>query len=644
MENPHISVEKSSLSEKDLEMLTSMSTVQERINTNVSEIMESPYVKEKKGVFSHEDYQDMFDINGAMKVAELDTLGKLSKDYLTQREGRFFTKNNKHLLRGPRYIVAIDPNLSVPQKLEIYKQDYLDGDDLLKTIKTLPEKQYKELSPILDYMKNSVVTLYNAYTQKEKLGEYKLDNPAYQNTRENMVNYMRKIVSSYYLSLVDELRLEDIHELVIDSNRDLMQSLITDLHNNFKDYTFSSRFIVRPEASHPLVNLGVSYLATKRYPNIDTVVGFPSGSTEVACATADMYQHDVNKDVDLILFPFSLHSVKKQFKDISIEADHKQFFQKNKALLNDKEILLIDDNSSTGRKMKEAHDTILQSTKPSGIMYAVAEADIIRSQLNAENVRRTHIAHPDLYNMSIGLLPVSRRIEPKHDLREIKENKQLADYYLEKSEKTSTLNERVKFEVFADGVKNSVEDTLENEPSGNVIDSFHDTFLSNFYPVSVELDGVRYPTVEHAYQRAKFELDDIKNLAQDKKEEIQELLARKGFNRKVEDFSTIFLDADIKPGAIKKVADLLRTYGLVQKNWDDKRVDIMIDLLMQKYQNPDLAKQLQETGDKTLVEGNSWNDTYWGVVDNRGGNMLGRILMNIREKLNSGDIETFQSA
>lgn len=28
-------------------------------------------------------------------------------------------------------------------------------------------------------------------------------------------------------------------------------------------------------------------------------------------------------------------------------------------------------------------------------------------------------------------------------------------------------------------------------------------FLSNFWPAVVELDGIRYPTVEHAYQAAK---------------------------------------------------------------------------------------------------------------------------------------------
>lgn len=37
------------------------------------------------------------------------------------------------------------------------------------------------------------------------------------------------------------------------------------------------------------------------------------------------------------------------------------------------------------------------------------------------------------------------------------------------------------------------------------IDSFQgqDRFLSNFYPAAVILDGITYPTVEHAYQAAK---------------------------------------------------------------------------------------------------------------------------------------------
>src|SRR6185503_14597055 len=41
--------------------------------------------------------------------------------------------------------------------------------------------------------------------------------------------------------------------------------------------------------------------------------------------------------------------------------------------------------------------------------------------------------------------------------------------------------------------------------SMNNIDSFKDEyrFLSNFYPAPVQFDGIRFPTVEHAYQFAR---------------------------------------------------------------------------------------------------------------------------------------------
>lgn len=202
----------------------------------------------------------------------------------------------------------------------------------------------------------------------------------------------------------------------------------------------------------------------------------------------------------------------------------------------------------------------------------------------------------------------------------------------------------IKSEIFLDLERNPIEKVLSEVPSENSIGSFQDTFLSNFQPVPVEMDGITYPTVEHAYQRAKFDIDALATLSQERREEVLALLSERGFPRTVEQLPTIFSDPEIKPGTIKRVADLLRTYDLVGENWDDKRVDSMIDLLMQKYQHPDLARQLQATGEKVLIEGNTWDDTFWGVTDNKGRNMLGRIVMNIREKLNNGEIKTLQTA
>jgi predicted NAD-dependent protein-ADP-ribosyltransferase YbiA (DUF1768 family) len=46
-----------------------------------------------------------------------------------------------------------------------------------------------------------------------------------------------------------------------------------------------------------------------------------------------------------------------------------------------------------------------------------------------------------------------------------------------------------------------------------------------------------------------------------------------------------------------------------------------------------LRERLLATKNMMLIEGNDWHDTYWGVCLGRGQNMLGKILMSVREEL-----------
>lgn len=60
----------------------------------------------------------------------------------------------------------------------------------------------------------------------------------------------------------------------------------------------------------------------------------------------------------------------------------------------------------------------------------------------------------------------------------------------------------------------------------------------------------------------------------------------------------------------------------------------MQDILEAKFDKElPLAEMLLATGDEELVEGNHWNDTFWGVYRGKGRNELGKILMRIRENL-----------
>jgi ribA/ribD-fused uncharacterized protein len=127
-------------------------------------------------------------------------------------------------------------------------------------------------------------------------------------------------------------------------------------------------------------------------------------------------------------------------------------------------------------------------------------------------------------------------------------------------------------------------------------------FLSNFYPVSVPWGYFFYSSVEHAYQAAKCVRDD-------QKEAIRLLK---------------------KPGEAKRRG---RTVEL-RKDWDQVKLHVMHVLLSRKFADVALADKLVSTYPRELIEGNDWDDTYWGVDVNKGGeNHLGNLLMQVRVAL-----------
>lgn len=173
------------------------------------------------------------------------------------------------------------------------------------------------------------------------------------------------------------------------------------------------------------------------------------------------------------------------------------------------------------------------------------------------------------------------------------------------------------------------------------------TPLSNFYPVSVAHNGKTYPNVEAAFQAAKFpRLDNIPEAALKR---VTSVLEKEGLSYSRENIADLFTDATIDPAIqpkiAKKVAGILgdREYNLLRDDWRTVNLEIMMDLLVQKFRHPEMLKYLLGTGNKFLFEGNDWKDDFYGVVMENGvlvdgKNILGRALMNIREKLDSGEL------
>lgn len=126
-------------------------------------------------------------------------------------------------------------------------------------------------------------------------------------------------------------------------------------------------------------------------------------------------------------------------------------------------------------------------------------------------------------------------------------------------------------------------------------------FLSNFWPCVVELDGEKYPSVEHAYVAAKSVDKDVRRQ----------------------------VAGCVTPGDAKRLGRKIN----IREDWDDVKVQVMYSLLKQKFSKSPLKNWLLDTGVMCIEEGNTWGDTFWGVYRGKGKNTLGKLLMDIRKEI-----------
>ena len=97
---------------------------------------------------------------------------------------------------------------------------------------------------------------------------------------------------------------------------------------------------------------------------------------------------------------------------------------------------------------------------------------------------------------------------------------------------------------------------------------------------------------------------------------------------KLQEIMDVVIDENISN--LKKEGQKL----ILRPDWEDVKVVEMFLICENKFaQNPELKKLLLQTGEEILVEGNDWDDTFWGVCGGVGENKLGRILMMVRESM-----------
>ena len=146
----------------------------------------------------------------------------------------------------------------------------------------------------------------------------------------------------------------------------------------------------------------------------------------------------------------------------------------------------------------------------------------------------------------------------------------------------------------------------------NKINSFRNEyyFLSNFYEIPVIYKGITYQNTEAAFQAQKCKTDKEK-----------------------EEFSNLNASESKKLG--RRIS--------LRPDWEQIKVQEMKNIVLAKFeQNSDLREKLLATGHTYLEEGNTWGDKIWGTVNGNGRNLLGQILMEVREELREKEYPEFE--
>lgn len=142
--------------------------------------------------------------------------------------------------------------------------------------------------------------------------------------------------------------------------------------------------------------------------------------------------------------------------------------------------------------------------------------------------------------------------------------------------------------------------------------------FSNFHPIKIKYNKINFYTTEQIFMWEKALYFEDKEIAQ-----------------------KIMVTAE--PSECKRLGRQIKNFDA--DKWSIVSYDIMVNANYHKYsQNPILKDLLLETGDKTLVEASPF-DKIWGVglasfndeiLDEknwRGQNLLGKALMEVRDKI-----------
>lgn len=360
-------------------------------------------------------------------------------------------------LRGEGYYAVYDsenPNSEV--KLDGVVTDLVDGLEALSKVdrtEITSPRDYLLYLGLLDYLKAHSLTIYQGVTYYERLEMARLsklskryqdklktagtirsesisDNPSiplktpkefeeYQRNKQWSDLVGRKFTNMFYQAL---LGLD--HDTAIDIAQ--IQQIFRGLGEYIKTESAKgndlSKRLRYPEAQHPLVIALGAQEACRLYPDIDLIVGIPTGGTETSIVTQIIYGMMRPADTPspkLVQIPISLHSeIYPAPGSDSVAEFMKRFYP---GAFSGKKVLVIDDNSETGQTLS----TVTKSLRKEG----AKSTNVHITEFSSRKVIRatsTSSFNSEISPTTMGIHLVVDNDEPAY-LHEIKKRRLLAN-------------------------------------------------------------------------------------------------------------------------------------------------------------------------------------------------------------------------
>lgn len=151
-------------------------------------------------------------------------------------------------------------------------------------------------------------------------------------------------------------------------------------------------------------------------------------------------------------------------------------------------------------------------------------------------------------------------------------------------------------------------------------------FLSNFYPAAIKWPLPKFVKKEYKYEF--FVAASVEHVFQAEK-----------VDRLRTNAANAYMTIITSPTPGKAKSNGRR--AALRPDWEDKKYGVMRSAIRLKFMpGSSLAFDLLKTGERDLIEGNSWHDNIWGdcvcgkpKCRETGQNLLGQILMGQRNEL-----------